>query len=436
MGMLKDKVPKKYRWIFPTLIICALFVIYFTGILKTLGTFIGYFVPLITGACVAYIMNIPMKALDRVIFPRAKDPRALKLKKVFLVTLTFLLILAFIIFLIYLVVPSLQNTVKVFIKYLPSVFDKFKAWVETNRNWFPDFADSVAAYKLDVNELVNLFTGFVTNDTGSMISSTFSVITNTVSGIYNVLMSSIFALYVLYNKKTLSRQFRRIFCAYAPSSIHAKVDVTLVTANKCFSAFIGGQCVQAIILGILCVLLMSIFGFPEPVMIGVFVGATSVIPLLGSYLGSAVGILIVTAIAPQMALWYALFILILQQFVASVIYPKVVGRSTGLPGMWVLAGVLVGGAMAGIVGMIIGVPITATLYQLLRADVARREKNVSQPKESVKDTDEAETLSEQAPGSAVDAPSEEPVKQESIKPMMKRAHANATAKKPVNKKKR
>ena len=164
----------------------------------------------------------------------------------------------------------------------------------------------------------------------------------------------------------------KIARAYCKPALVEKALGVLKVANETFSSFIVGQCTEAVILGTLCVIGMKICQFPYAPMIGAFVGATALIPVVGAYLGGAVGFLMILTVSPLKAVLFVVFLVILQQLEGNIIYPRVVGSSIGLPGMWVLAAVTIGGGLAGVGGMLLGVPLTATIYKLLRSDVNKR----------------------------------------------------------------
>ena len=188
----------------------------------------------------------------------------------------------------------------------------------------------------------------------------------------NFVVGLIFAVYILFNKEKLASQADRLMRSYMKPRSEKRFRYFCATADKCFSSFIVGQCTEAVILGLLCAIGMAILRIPYASTIGTLIGATALIPIVGAYIGAAVGALMIVVVDPIKALWFLIFLVILQQVEGNVIYPKVVGSSVGLPGMWVLAAVTVGGGLGGIGGMLLGVPAAATVYKLLENDVHRR----------------------------------------------------------------
>ena len=191
----------------------------------------------------------------------------------------------------------------------------------------------------------------------------------------------IFALYLLAGKDRLNRQFHALADTYLPERFTRRLWYVLVTAHDTFTRFFVGQFTEAIIIGVLCTLGMALFRLPYATMIGTLVGATALLPVVGAYLGAGIGAFMILTVNPLQALVFLIFIAVLQQLEGNLIYPRVVGTSIGLPGIWVLAAVTVGGGIGGIAGMLLAVPVTATFYRLLRTDVQRRQAPPAGPQD-------------------------------------------------------
>ena len=207
-----------------------------------------------------------------------------------------------------------------------------------------------------------------------MLSSTVSVASSVIGGVVNFILAFTFSIYVVHQKERLGSQAKRLLYAYLPEARSDRIIEILSLSHKTFSNFITGQFTEAIILGALCFVGMSIFRFPYALMISVLVGFTALIPIVGAFIGTIVGALLIVTVSPIQALWFILFILVLQQIEGNLIYPRVVGTSVGLPGIWVLVAVTAGGSLYGIVGMLFSVPVSSVLYCLLRETVRRRVK--------------------------------------------------------------
>ena len=195
------------------------------------------------------------------------------------------------------------------------------------------------------------------------------------SVIFNFVVGLIFAIYILGGKEKLANQFKRIVSTYTNGKISTKVFYVLKVTDECFHNFIVGQCIEAVILGALCTIGMLILRLPYAVMIGVFVGCTALIPIAGAYIGAIVGVIMIFTVSPVKSIFFIVFIIILQQLENQLIYPKVVGSSIGLPGIWVFAAVMIGAGLFGIQGVIFGIPIVSVFYQLIKNDLNKREKN-------------------------------------------------------------
>ena len=252
-------------------------------------------------------------------------------------------------------------------------------YAEYVRNWliahsadFPSIAEKINSLQIDWENTLKNILSYATTGIGSLLGSTFSVVGTLFGGIVDFVIALIFAVYLLANKERLARNIQEMMAAYMKTWTRKKVMYVVQTADNTFSRFIVGQCTEAVILGSLCTIGMFIFQFPYAPMIGAFIGATALIPIVGAYLGAALGAFMIFTISPIKALLFLVFLIILQQLEGNLIYPKVVGSSIGLPGMWVLAAVTVGGSIGGIPGMLVGVPLAATAYKLLRDDVHGR----------------------------------------------------------------
>ena len=294
----------------------------------------------------AYVLNLVMRALEKWYFPKSTNKLVKATKRIVCIFLSLFLIflIAFLIF--RRVIPELVDTISIMWHWIPIGFD----WNEIGKNLFKYFTSGV----------------------GGIVGSTISLVGTIGMGVTNFVIGLIFAIYILVNKETLARQLGKVAAAYCKPALLGRIKSVLKVADETFSSFIIGQCTEAVILGSLCILGMFIFRFPYAPMVGTFVGATALIPVVGAYLGAAVGFIMILTVSPIKAVLFIVFIVALQQLEGNLIYPKVVGSSIGLPGMWVLAAVTVGGGISGIGGMLIGVPLTATVYKLIRRDVNKR----------------------------------------------------------------
>lgn len=288
--------------------------------------------------------------------------------------ISLLLIGAAIVFIFQMLVPELISAIRIVGEELPKFFENLKDFAVENSRQFPEVQIWIEEQIETLNwaDLTRNLLNHLTNGLTSLVSSTIRFVTVVFGGLMQLSISMIFAIYLLANKEKLARQGKRLMKAYLREETAEKIEYVLGTAHTSFSSFIGGQCTEAVILGSLCALGMWILRLPYVPMVGAFVSVMALIPIVGAYLEVAVGAFMIVTVDPWQALIFVVFMIILQQLEGNLIYPRVMGASIGLPGMWVLAAVTVGGGFFGIPGMLVGVPTAATLYRLLKVDVAKR----------------------------------------------------------------
>ena len=228
--------------------------------------------------------------------------------------------------------------------------------------------------EINCDSIVNTIIDFMQNGLGNVVSSTVTVASTIIGGVVNVFVALVFSFYILAQKEKLGSQFKRILHAYFPQKVHDRTLEIASLAGKNFSSFITGQCMEAVILGVMFVVSMTLFGFPYAVMVGVLIAFTALIPIVGAFIGCFVGAFLIMVDDPVKAIWFLLLFIVLQQIEGNLIYPHVVGNSVGLPSIWVLAAVTVGGSLMGVVGMLIFIPILSTVYALIREDVNEKNK--------------------------------------------------------------
>jgi predicted PurR-regulated permease PerM len=282
-----------------------------------------------------------------------------------------------ILFLIFsLVVPQLVECGKILAKEIPVALNNAMTYVQNNEQLMKllnEAGISIQQNSLsDWEGILKNAVAWIASGIGGVMGSVFTVVSGVFSGAVTFLIGFIFSIYLLIGKETLFGQVKRVFKTYCKEKVYKKISYVYHTFNDCFHRFIVGQCTEAVILGVLCMVCMLIFRFPYATMIGAFIGFTALIPVAGAYIGAAVGAFMILTVSPVKALFFLLFIVVLQQLEGNLVYPRVVGSSIGLPGIWVLTAVTVGGGVLGVGGMLLGVPIAAACYQMLRTDVQKR----------------------------------------------------------------
>lgn len=329
--------------------------------------------PLIIGCVMAYVVNILMKFYENWYDKLFKVEIAIKIKRIVCLILAFLSLFGIIALIINLVLPELINCIASFIRLIPGALQTMVDIVgeEQILNMFPELKNGIdfSNISTEVEQLIRTVVGGV----GGAMDSIMNAVTSAVSIVVNVVIGLIFSLYVLLDKEGLGRRCKTLISTYL-SKYASKVFYVADVLDECFHSFIVGQCIEAVVLGSLCVVGMWLFQFPYAVMIGVFIGFTALIPIAGAYIGAAVGAIMILTVSPFQAVQFLIFIVVLQQLEGNLIYPKVVGESIGLPGIWVLTAITVGGGVLGVGGMLLAVPVFAAGYRLIREDVARRSK--------------------------------------------------------------
>ena len=352
----------------------ALAVIHIEFIIDTIRMFWRVGSPLILGAIMAYILEIMIKRIEKIFFPNSKNKWLCKARRPICILITMVLVIILAVLLVSTIIPGLVDAFTVLSREFPNYFIQVKGWVMETFKEVPSITDYVKDLELDWNIIQErvakwAISGIADN---SLLSSTVTVISAVGGSIANFLISAIFAIFLLASKQTLQSQYNNVMMAAINERNNGRMHHVMTVANRCFSGFIIGQTVNGLILGVLTWLGMRIFGMPYALMVGVLSGTTSLVPIIGGYIGAALGTFLVFTANPGLALWFLIFIVLLQNLQANILYPRLVGNSVGLPSLWVLAAVTVGGGLSGVGGMILAVPTTATLYALVHEWVQKK----------------------------------------------------------------
>lgn len=334
---------------------------------KFILTVLGAASPLIVGCALAFILNILMGFYEKHYFKKSKKILLQKSRRPVCLILAILTLLAIITVVISLVLPQLISCVKHIISVLPSAINNVIKALSKSEYISKDLIATLSSidWRSKIGEIANtLFSGL-----GSVVDVVVSTITSVFTGVVTAFIGIIFAAYLLLQKETLARQGDKLMQRYLKESVMNKIKYVLSILNDCFRRYIIGQCTEAVILGVLCTLGMLILGLPYATMIGAFIAFTALIPIAGAYIGAGVGAFMIVMVSPVKALVFLIFIVVLQQLEGNLIYPRVVGSSIGLPGIWVLAAITIGGGVMGVGGMLLGVPLAATIYRIIKNDV-------------------------------------------------------------------
>jgi predicted PurR-regulated permease PerM len=324
------------------------------------------FSPFIIGAGLAFVLNVPMRGIEDML--QSVKKRALR--RTIAVVVTFICIGLVLFLVVRLLLPQMTETVQNLIARLPAFFntvlDKVKELLNDNPQLMEWVRANTELENINWSSLVEKIVTYAGTGVTALLGSAFSAIGSLSSGIFNAVISLVFGLYCLFRKEILARQARRLAYAFLPEKICDESIRILRMTNATFSNFISGQCLEAIILGCLFALAMLIFRMPYIPLVSVLVAVTALVPIVGAFVGCFLGAFFILVDNPIQAVWFVVMFLVIQQFENNVIYPKVVGKSVGLPGMWVLLAVTVGGELMGVAGMLLMIPLVSVVYTLLR----------------------------------------------------------------------
>ena len=344
---------------------------YWQSAANLVSSLVSASLPLIIGGVVAYLVNILMSNYEGRWKENPKKPELLKLRRPVCMLLAFLTLIAIVALVCGLIIPQLVDCVGVILAELPGFMVKAIDFAEEMHLFSPDVLSKLES--IDWNSQISKLVSVVTSGLGDVVSVVVNALSSLFSFLVTALLSTIFAIYVLSGKETLASQIDRLAKRYMGRRFYGRITYFLHILDDCFHRYIVGQCTEAVILGALCALGMLILRLPYAMMIGALVAFTALIPVAGAYIGAGVGAFMILTVDPVKALVFLIFLVILQQLEGNLIYPKVVGSSMGLPGIWVLAAVTVGGGLAGIPGMLLGVPLAAAAYRIIRDDVRKHE---------------------------------------------------------------
>lgn len=331
--------------------------------------------PVLLGLVFAFIINVLMRLVETRLFaglnrrctkiwPKIRRPIS------FLVAL--LIILGVIALILLIVVPELVRTITSLTNQIPTFFNGLQVYLARIETAYPDIGNYLSNIKIDWANVSEMIALYGKNLASTLVNSTVTATTNVFHGFITFVLGFVISVNILMQKEKLKRQVKKVMVAYVPLRYNHVIFRLCRLTYRAFSNFIIGQCTESCILGTLCFIGMSIFRFPYALLISVFVVFMSLIPIIGSFLSTVVGALIISIVSPIQALWYIVFFVVLQQLEGNLIYPHVVGSRVGLPALWVLVAVTIGGNLFGLVGMLVNIPLCSVLYVLLRENVEKR----------------------------------------------------------------
>ena len=380
--------------IFTVLLVVALWK--FEVVIDVLKTIWGIIFPFVLGGAIAFVINVPMSFLEKKIFGKTKDGNKVgkKLARPISLLLTIILAVGVIALVMFGVIPQLTRT-------MGSLMISIANFVPQMQNWIRDFSHNnqeimklVNQVQFNQDQAIKWGISILGSGAGNMMNTTMSAVGSIVSGFATFFIAFSFACYILFQKEKLHVQIRKVFFAFIPKQkAEAFLKICSLTYQT-FANFLTGQCVEAVILGSMFVVTLSILKMPYALLIGTLIAFTALIPIFGAFIGCAVGCFLIFMVSPKQAILFIIVFLILQQIEGNLIYPHVVGGSVGLPSIWVLAAVTIGGNLMGIVGMLIFIPLVSVLYTIFREFVYLRlkEKNIKQETKTVVEEYTAEEI--------------------------------------------
>lgn len=349
----------------------------FKSLLYYAGKVVSVFAPLIAAFCVAFILNVLLRGLENKVFfffDKSKHRFIKKLKRPICLVLTYIIALGIISVLVLVIIPNIIDTILQLVKAMPGFLEDARKWVVSVAASFDIPESKVPTLHLDFDSTIKTLQSLVSDYSNSIVDGAANITSSVVGGVYDIIFSLIISVYVLAQKERIGRFVKRVIDAFIPQKTAKRIYHVSHLASESFSRFIGGQLIEAVLLGVLCYVGMLIFGFPNAAIVSVIISVTALIPIVGAIAGVAIGAFLIVITNPIKALLFVLFILILQQIESNVIYPRVVGKAVGLPSIIVVSAVLVGGNIGGILGVLVSVPLSALLFTLLKEAISNRKK--------------------------------------------------------------
>ena len=366
------------------------------GVLKTIWDIIF---PFVLGGAIAFLTNVPMSFLEKKIFENVKKKNKIvrKLKRPISLILTIVLVVGVISLVMFGVIPQLTRTMGTLMTSIADFIPHMQSWIREFFHNNQEIMNLVDQIEFDPDQAIKWGISLLGNGAGNMMNTTMSAVGSIVSGVATFFIAFSFACYILFQKENLHIQIRKVFFAFLPRQ---KADTFLKVCSltyRTFANFLAGQCLEAVILGSMFVVTLSILRMPYALLIGILIAFTALIPIFGAFIGCAVGSFLIFMVNPQQAILFVIVFLVLQQIEGNLIYPHVVGESVGLPSIWVLAAVTIGGNLMGIVGMLVFIPLLSVLYTIFREFVYLRLKkqNIKQvTKTEIEEYTEEEDIEE------------------------------------------
>ena len=376
---LNDSNIKKLRWLIVFTVVVVVIGVNYRRVFEVFMMLFGFISPFLLGGVMAFILNVPMRRIEKML-PMKENSR---LRRPIGLVFTLLFVVGLLLLVIFVVMPQLFETFMSLQNSIPVFLAGVKKGAEDLFAQNPEILDYINGIQIDWKSFSEDVIGFLSSGASTVLNSTITAAVSIVSGVTTFGIALVFAIYILLQKETLSAQMKKLMRAFLPDRVTKHVLSVAGLAYNTFSHFLTGQCLEAVILGTMFFLTLSVLRLPYALLIGVLIAFTALIPIFGAFIGCVIGAFLMLMVKPLDALLFVAVFFILQQIEGNLIYPHVVGNSVGLPSIWVLVAVTIGGSAMGIAGMLIFIPLCSVLYSLLRGTVyARLEKKNQEQKKN------------------------------------------------------
>ncbi|MBE7040061.1 MAG: AI-2E family transporter [Ruminococcaceae bacterium] len=365
-----------------TLFIVFVSILFFWGLqrIEAISDFvkmiINVLMPFIAGGAIAFVVNVPMRRIEK-LFPKKMG----RIKRPIAYILTLVCLCAVLAFALFVIIPDISRTIANLALQVPGAIETVKRFFEDVMGNNPQIENVIKNINIDFDALGRQAISILQNSATGILNISVNIISNVVSGILSFVIAFMFSIYILMQKEKLSRQAKKVIYSYLPVSVSDKFIKVMKMSNKVFSNFISGQCIEALILGFIFFVILSILKFPYALLICVVISISALVPVVGAFIGCIVGALLLLMVNPLEALIFIIIFIVVQQIEGNLIYPHVVGSSVGLPSIWVLVAVTLGAGLYGVMGILIFIPLCSVIYALFKESVSDRLKERKIPKE-------------------------------------------------------
>lgn len=378
MDMSPEKKKKITKWVIGVVASCIVIYLGLQNIGIVAAAFswcIGIIMPLVLGCAIALVVNVPMRFFEAHLWTKSKKQLMCKARRPIAFLLSLVFVIGILAGVVAIIIPELSETITVIVQSAIDLVNKLNSMSEAELAEMPL---GQVLMDVDWNKLLESLKTWLTNQANSIVNTIFGTVTSLVGGVFDLFVSVVFAIYILFSKDKLKEQAKRIVRVWIPKNVSEWSCHAASVANVNFRNFVSGQFLEAIILGVLCLIGMLIFQFPYAAMISTLVGVTALVPVVGGFIGGGVGAFMILMVDPIKAVLFIIYLVVLQQLEGNLIYPRVMGSRVNLPGMWILAAVTVGGGIGGPIGMLLSVPIASTAYILFKEATDKRERLCSE----------------------------------------------------------